>query len=470
MSKSSKARSSKVPMIITIILVALIVFVLVFSLIFGKEGQAPSIFGYNIHIMNGKAMGEYIPDKSAVISKVGVIPQVKQVGLCKLDDSKTVTVLLLAAVEERDGEKIYLFKTTTSEDYEVVALKESNILGTAGWISVPLGRVISFAVSKVGIIILLIVPATIILISLLISIAKGLSAPPAENKTEDDEDDEEIEEDEYIKNAAISFRDVDAVPEVSKEAEFVTDNSYPSETKEENVTKPSYSEADDYMTSPRHSDTDEEKSSQPSYSYDYNKPQYADRPDFSNRPQTHTEPQYNANVEPIDIHKETEDLKKDLSLTEQIILEYSPEQIKKPEFNRAYVETMLNSQTRNTVHNEFPRKEPRTVPQTVPQTGGSHHVSLDDNGQAQYNKITPTADVQELEKTLPHIPENASDKTASSIDALLRSVGQQKKETATPLPEGRIEDYKIAPKPKQRNTSTNRALEEMMRMLEKGKK
>lgn len=438
MGKRSKVKSNKLSIIITVILIVLIVFVLVFCHIFGKAGQAPSIFGYNIHIMNGKAMGEYIPDKSAVVSKMGVLPKVKEVGLCRLDDSKTVTVLLLAAVEERDGENVYLFKTTTSEDYEVVALKESNIIGTAQWISIPIGRIISFAVSKVGIIILLIIPATIILISLLVSLAKGLSSSRTE-KASSTEDEEEIEEDEYIKNAAISFRDEDAVPEVSKESEFV---------------------ASDIVSD--------------------------DKPDVKETP---PEDSFIAPPQSIDeVRKETQELKKDLSLTEQILLDYTPEQTKKAKPKHSYIEALMNSQDLNPRRQDNTKvtpnasqesqpytpkpyaPEPRKEPQMTTQTMGSHHVSLNDNGMAQYNRVTPTADMSELEKTLPHIPEGPSEKTTSSIDALLKSVGQQTSSNSIPAATGNIEDYDITPKPKNRQTSTNKALEEMMRLLERGKK
>ena len=393
MKKSSSEKNNKVSIITTIILLVLIAVVFIFSTIFGNEGSAPSIFGYNVHVMNGKAMESYIPDNSAVISKVGVIPQIKEVGLCRLDDQKTVTVLLLAGIEETEEGKVYLFKTTTSEDYEVVKLKESNIVGTANWISIPLGRVISFATSKIGIILLLIIPAIIILISLLVSIAKNLSYNRPSKNT-----DEEIfdEEDEDIKNAVLSFKGVDPMPEISKETEYVDDKNI------EPVSKTTLKET----------------------------------------------------------HDKDKDIKEDYSFTEQILLEYSPSQ------------KSTNTKTSNSYADELFEKKQQEIKETeqikkASAFATSHKVSLDSDGRAEYNKVTPTANLSDLEKTLPEKPFVSSNKSVSSVDELLNSVGHHQSQPAKKS-EGKIEDYNITPKKKQ--SSTNKALEEMMRMLEKGKK
>ncbi len=419
MKKSSGEKNNRVSIITTIILLVLIAVVFIFSTVFGSEGSTPSIFGYNIHVMNGKAMENYIPDSSAVISKVGVIPKVKEVGLCRLDDQKTVTVLLLAGIEDTEDGKVYLFKTTTSEDYEVVKLKENNIVGTANWVSVPLGRVISFATSKMGIVLLLIIPATIILISLLISIAKGLSYNNNANTDDSDEDydDEVIEEDEDVKNAVLSFKGVDAMPEISKEVEFV-DTSTEEPKNDENVL--------DFMIEKPIENTHE------------------------------SDEILETSIEKDD----DEEILKDYSFTEQILLEYSPDGKPAPRKKiNSYTHELLNKKEEEIKETEQLQKEP--VLSTA------HHVSLDSDGKAEYNKVTPTAKVSDLERTLPEKPYVSSDKALSGIDELLNSVGHQQHQPIK-KPEGKIEDYNITPKKKQ--SSTNKALEEMMRMLEKGKR
>lgn len=303
-----------------------------------------------------------IPDKSAVLTKVGQLPEVSEVALCKLNlgDQNIVTILRVVGKEEEDGKTTYLVRSDKNTSAEIIRVKPEDIVGKATWNLNALGTVIAFARSSLGILLLIIIPSALLLISLLISILKNIN----------DQDEIEVEGSDNFKEDNYKQQEI---KEDIKE-----------EVKEEFFTKPVESKP----------------------FIDIIKEQLSDEPKVE---------------------------------------EKAPEII---------AEKKKVSEMR-----EIPvQKEPEAA---------APHVTVDENGVAEYNKITLTSNVRELEKTLPKTPKSHSDLASQSIDNLLKSMEATKKpsDSIKKAENNANEDNFISPRTKK--TDTNKTLEDLMKMLDK---
>ena len=110
----NNSKGNKILKTLITILIILIIGVLSISFIFTQKQTAPSVFGYNIFVMNGKGMEPAVKDKSAIITKVGVAPEKGEVALCRLkitEDKNIVTVLRVVEIDTKDGNKQYYLKS-----------------------------------------------------------------------------------------------------------------------------------------------------------------------------------------------------------------------------------------------------------------------------------------------------------------------------------------------------------------------
>ncbi len=162
---------------ITILLAFAVVAVLAVTLIFSQKNSTPQILGYSIYIMNGKNMEPAIPEKSAVFSKNGKLPEdaVGTIALCNIFDKKLTTVLRVAGVENIDGKIVYLMKSDVGEFDDIIRVPSEDVIGQAVSVSKGLGGVLSFASSRYGILVFIIFPCAVLLIYQLIQTLKKLS-------------------------------------------------------------------------------------------------------------------------------------------------------------------------------------------------------------------------------------------------------------------------------------------------------
>jgi hypothetical protein len=419
----NNSKGNKILKTLITILIILIIGVLSISFIFTQKQTAPSVFGYNIFVMNGKGMEPAVKDKSAIITKVGVAPEKGEVALCRLkitEDKNIVTVLRVVEIDTKDGNKQYYLKSDNSSNSEVIIAGSDEIIGKADLEVHWLGVVISFATSRAGILIFIIAPAALILISLLISILRHT-----------DEDDEEITD--YIPSLT-DTNDNEEAPE-----KILSNNKIDivQETKPEEIVE---------VKKDKHKDK---------------KPDIDDiiipkRPEFIKEIESPVVEEKSANDKPIISSAEEE--KQTPTLSESISQEKDVENIP------------------NATHQE---KEVVTISEPAPQeidkdiisktVATSAHVTLDKDGKAEYNKVKPTASVSELEKVLPNTPVKHSDRATKSIDNLLKSIESSKLNTAKKENTNtNSESINIAPEPKK--SSTNKTLEEMMKLLDQQRK
>lgn len=162
---------------IAILLAFAVVAVLAVTLIFSQKNSTPRIFGYSIYIMNGKNMEPAIPERSAVFSKNGALPDdaVGTIALCNVFDKKLTTVLRVAGVESIDGKTVYLMKSDVGEADDIIRVPSEDVIGQAVSVSKSLGGVLSFASSRYGILVFIIFPCAVLLIFQLIQTLKKLS-------------------------------------------------------------------------------------------------------------------------------------------------------------------------------------------------------------------------------------------------------------------------------------------------------
>lgn len=451
--ENERSKGHKLLTAVIILLILIIIATLVGSFFFTQKNTAPSVFGYNVFVMNGKGMEPSLKDKSAIITKVSNMPEKGEVALCKLKlsgNDNIVSVLRVVEVQEANDSTQYYLKSDKGSDSDIIIAQKNEIIGKAD-IEIPwLGKLISFATSRSGIIAFIIIPAALILISLLVSILKHT----------DDSYDEEAED-------SNNFLDLDEVVKLGVinevepiEPEKPIEPIKPVEEKtSKSIKKSSY---DDAVFLPKRPEFI--KQAIPAYDYE----ELAKVKPFKMNEEEKT-------AEPEKVIKEEKtvqvEAKKELSLDENLAqptlkaIDEEPEAYFKKMISEPLADPIIEEKNKHTSEPSI-NKPSITVAEHViekePVMASAQHISLDKDGKAEYNKVIPTADIQDLEKVLPSSPKNNSDRAAQSIDNLLKSVqssGTRKSDDT---------DNLITPN--SQKTSTNKTLEEMMKMLDQHSK
>ncbi len=453
--ENQKSKGHKLLTAVIILLILIIIATLGGSFFFTQKQTAPSVFGYNVFVMNGKGMEPSLKDKSAIITKVGVMPEKGEVALCKLKlsgEDNIVSVLRVVEVQEANGSTQYYLKSDKGTDSDVIIAQKNEIIGKAD-IEIPwLGKLISFATSRPGIIAFIIIPAALILISLLVSILKHTDDSYDEDGTEDSNDFKVLDEEAFKPEAINEIEPVepDKSTEPIKSFEERTSKSVKKSSYDDAVFLPKRPEFIK-QTKPAY-DYEELAKDKPSKILEEENPVKSDKIVDEGRPvlaEIKKEPVIEEiPVQPIlkDIDEEPE------AYFEKMIAMPLADPIVE-EKNKRFSEPSINKSS-------IPVAEP--VIEKEPVMASGQHISLNKDGKAEYNKVIPTADIQDLEKVLPSSPKNNSDRAAQSIDNLLKSVqssGTNKNEKVDNLVT-----------PNSNKTSTNKTLEEMMKMLDKHSK
>lgn len=234
MENSQKKRSPKniVGAIVMAILFICIILVLATGFIFKSRNSVPSIFKYNVYVMNGTGMEPRIPDKSAVFAKKGPLPEgddaIGRAALCNIVDGELTTVLRVYGIEQVDGVTNYIMKSDASLDTQMISVSEDKIIGEAVKYDELLGKVIIFVTSKAGMIVLVVLPATIIIILYLLSVLRKVKndeseyeLPYQDEKDEEDNYDEEDDQPEMVKEVS---EPVQVIVDARGEAQYENNN------------------------------------------------------------------------------------------------------------------------------------------------------------------------------------------------------------------------------------------------------
>ncbi len=189
--ENAKKHSAKqiIGIVCIFILALLIVCTFVLYGIFKDDNTAPSFFGRRVYIMNGDGMEPRISQGAAVFVDEGVLPtDVGNVILCNIDGRLAVVGYVGSQeVTLPDGtvESRYIVKYDNAPADEIWAVEESDIIGRAVSYDAFLGAVIRFASSKVGMLLVVIIPCAALVIyevvMLILSLRKGKIKPASES-------------------------------------------------------------------------------------------------------------------------------------------------------------------------------------------------------------------------------------------------------------------------------------------------
>ncbi len=443
MSRGKKSPMHIVGLIVMILMFIAILAILAVSYVFKDSNSTPELFGYNIYIMNGTEMEPAIPNKAAVFSRPGPLldDPIGSVALCNVVDNELTTVLRVAGVEEENGVKVYLMKSDKSSSGTLIKVKADKVVGQALYVSKATGVILSFITSQTGILVLVILPCAILLIIQLVSVLKKINEKdePDTNSIayEEDYDYREDNYDSYDESEPSTYTKAIEAPPVIEEKAKLKSEQVISDIKRAEM-----------EVNNRKLDADQKP---PLNSYDVI----------------------------TEIKKAEAEAKKSAEKEKQVT-QKETEAFKQPPTEQA-------TKTVQAINRE------NTTAQVKPEPP---KVDLDRDGRAEYIKQKPTSDLSALNKVLPPV-ESQPIKASNSIDNLKKSIehpsnlpdflynSKNKKPisaddesktaeikpvkteaSSTPKAEEKgADDVYIAPRPKK--TTTNKTLEELMKMLDK---
>lgn len=168
MHHENKAKRSPwqiVGLVVIFLLALLIILTFVIFGMFRDEGSAPKIFGYRVYVVDNDRMEPRIPKGAAVFVEEGKMPDpTKQsVILCRIDDQLWVIGFVGTQTTE-SGETSYLVRYDNASDDKTWGIRESDIIGVAVTQDKFAGAVISFASSKLGIMVIVIIPCLLLIV------------------------------------------------------------------------------------------------------------------------------------------------------------------------------------------------------------------------------------------------------------------------------------------------------------------
>lgn len=145
---------------------------LVLYFAFKGDNAVPSIGGYSFYYLKASNMEPNIPKGTAVIAQASKIDELapKKTCLAKIGDEDDYDIVLIGVtnIEEENGVKYYTLKFATAT--QEIRVPESNIIAKAQWQSEFLGKLLGFATSTSGIMLVIIIPSLLIIVFQIIRI------------------------------------------------------------------------------------------------------------------------------------------------------------------------------------------------------------------------------------------------------------------------------------------------------------
>ncbi|MCD8006660.1 MAG: hypothetical protein LUF29_06775 [Oscillospiraceae bacterium] len=175
-----------VGIIVVIILALAIVSTFLVYGIFKDSNSAPMVFGKRVYIMSGSGMEPRIPQGAAVFVEEGTLPESEgNVILCNIDGTLALVGYVgsqTTTAEDGTVTTSYIVKYDSTSADQQWTVDEEDIIGRAVSYDLLMGRVITFASSKVGMLVIVIVPCALLIlyeVIMLIISAKGRKAERA---------------------------------------------------------------------------------------------------------------------------------------------------------------------------------------------------------------------------------------------------------------------------------------------------
>ena len=203
MGKNKKSTGSKAFNIIEGIVIALLILLIAFMLFlyfsFSKTGAAPSVFGYNIYYTKAVNMQPAVMPGSAVIASRKQIDEIKKgsIILCTSDDNTILT--RVTELLNEDGRLYYIVRFDTAREDDTFKIPTENVIAKAVYTSAPLGALLGFATSTLGILLVIIIPSLLIIVLQVVRIL-GMKRAEEDARSLDDLTDIMRSEDQYPEN------------------------------------------------------------------------------------------------------------------------------------------------------------------------------------------------------------------------------------------------------------------------------
>ncbi|MBR4224441.1 MAG: hypothetical protein IKR73_06490 [Oscillospiraceae bacterium] len=170
--KRSKA-FTVVEMIVIAVLILLIAGMLFLYFTFSETGAAVDLFGKTVYQTQAVNMQPAIPKGCAVIGSRDKVDSAKtgDVVLCNIADKQVLA--RIADILNDEGVNYYTMHYDTAKDDDVTVITQQQIIAADIRIHRPLGRLISFATSTPGIMLVIIIPSSIIIVMQVIKIVNS---------------------------------------------------------------------------------------------------------------------------------------------------------------------------------------------------------------------------------------------------------------------------------------------------------
>ena len=154
--------------IIVILMILAIAFMITIYFSFREAGAAPKVFGYYIYHTHAVNMAPKIPAGTAVFAKESEKNNVGQdsIVLCRIDDK--ITLIKVVDMLDENGRKYYIVRFSTSPENETYKIPVESVMAKAMYQDEFSGKLIDFATSKVGIVLVIIVPSILIILTQII--------------------------------------------------------------------------------------------------------------------------------------------------------------------------------------------------------------------------------------------------------------------------------------------------------------
>ncbi|MCD7847325.1 MAG: hypothetical protein LUG49_04780 [Oscillospiraceae bacterium] len=157
-----------VGIVVIVILALAIVSTFVIYGIFKDSNSAPMVFGKRVYIMSGSGMEPRIPQGSAVFVEEGTLPESEgNVILCNIDGKLALVGYVgsqTTTAEDGTTTTSYVVKYDSTSADQQWTVDAEDIIGRAVSYDLFMGRVITFASSKVGMLVIVIVPCALLIL------------------------------------------------------------------------------------------------------------------------------------------------------------------------------------------------------------------------------------------------------------------------------------------------------------------
>ena len=169
--------SSKIFSVIEGILIAIFILFIAGMLFlyftFSDAGAAPTLFGHVVYQTKAVNMQPAINKDDAVIGKSSAAAEAKagEVVLCKLDDR--IVVARIKDIINENGTLYYNVRFDTAAENDTHRISPTDIIAGDIRKSVSLGRLLSFATSTLGIMLVIIIPSFVIIVLQIITIVNS---------------------------------------------------------------------------------------------------------------------------------------------------------------------------------------------------------------------------------------------------------------------------------------------------------